>query len=200
MHFSVTEKRDLIKAWVAISLAVSIFQMRKLSVDPGFVLHPALLIQAFVIYAFTVGIAFLAHEVLGHKLLAQRHRLFAEFWADDLFLLLAILTPLFSPFVFLAPGAVVISGVTRVDTYGKIAAAGPLVNIVLALVFGALLRAGVVGFTGDLVALSYEFNSWLAFFNLLPFGILDGAKVFAWDKRVWGVLTVTAALLFFGVI
>jgi len=201
MRFSVNEKRDLLKAWIAISLAVSIFQLRKLSVGTGFVFHPALLIQAFVIYALTIGIAFLAHEVLGHKFIAQRYQLFAEFWADDLFLLLAILTPFFSPFVFLAPGAVVISGVTRVDTYGKIAAAGPLVNIILAIIFGVLLRMGVtVGIIGDLVGLSYKFNSWLAFFNLVPFGVLDGAKIFAWDKRIWGVMITFAILLFLGVI
>lgn len=200
MRFSVNEKRDLFKAWIAISLAVSIFQLRKLSVGTGFVFHPALLIQAFMIYALTIGVAFLAHEVLGHKFVAQRYHLFAEFWADDLFLLLAILTPFFSPFVFLAPGAVVISGVTRVDTYGKIAAAGPLVNIILALAFGALIKTGATGVVSDLAALSYKFNSWLAFFNLVPFGVLDGAKIFAWDKRIWGVMITLAILLFLGVI
>ncbi len=97
-----------------------------------------------------------------------------------------------------------ISGVTRVDTYGKVAAAGPLVNIILAIVLGILLRM-VDGFVlpyplPNLLALGYSFNSWFALFNLFPFGVLDGAKIFAWDKRVWGVMIAVAVLLFLGII
>lgn len=203
MRFSANEKRDLFKAWVVISLAVSILDIRKISALLGFEHNLALLIQTFAIYAFTVGVAFLAHEVLGHKFLAQRFQLFAEFWADDFLLMLAIFTS-FLGFVFAAPGAVVISGVTRVDTYGKIAAAGPLVNIILALAFGTFLRVANLSVLPQLVinlmALSYSFNSWFALFNLLPFGVLDGAKIFAWDKRVWGMMAALAVLLFLKVI
>ncbi len=203
LSFSVNEKRDLFKAWVAISLAVSILELRGIPAGLGFKSNLALIIQAFVIYAATVGVAFLAHEVLGHKLLAQRYRLFAEFWADDFLLMVALLSSFFG-FVFAAPGAVVISGVTRVDTYGKVAAAGPLVNIILAIVLGILLRM-VDGFVlpyplPNLLALGYSFNSWFALFNLFPFGVLDGAKIFAWDKRVWGVMIAVAVLLFLGII
>jgi Zn-dependent protease len=38
-------------------------------------------------------------------------------------------------------------------------------------------------------------NLYLAFFNLLPFFVLDGAKVFAWNKLVWAALFFP--LLFF---
>jgi len=197
MRFSDIEKRDLFKAWAVISLTVTVAELG------GVTFSPPLMVRVFVIYALTVGVSLLAHEVLGHKFLAQRFGLFAEFRADDLLLMLALLTS-FLGFVFIIPGAVVIAGVTRIDTFGKIAAAGPLVNIILALFFSILHRMGVsVTFPLegiDLVALSYGINAWLALFNLIPFGLWDGAKVFAWDKRVWGVLTVTAALLFFGIL
>lgn len=197
MRFSEIEKKDLLKAWVVISLAVAVAQLG------GVTFALPLIVRIFVIYALTVGISLLAHEVLGHKFLAQHFGLFAEFRADDLLLMLALLTS-FLGFVFIIPGAVVISGVTRIDTFGKVAAAGPLVNIILALLFSVLHRAGIsltFPLEGiDLVSLSYGINAWFALFNLIPFGLWDGAKVFAWDKRVWGALTVIAALLFLGVI
>ena len=203
MNFSSGEIRDLIKAWLAISLAVSI---AFLGLGPLTSLGLPFLVRGLVIYAFTIGVAFLAHEILGHKLLSQRYGLFAEFRANDRFLILAVLISL-TGFVFVAPGAVVISGVTRVDTYGRIAAAGPLVNIVLALFFGFLSRAGValvlplyLGQEIDLVGLSYRFNALLALFNLLPLGLLDGAKVFAWNKSVWLLLIGVSGLLFLGVL
>jgi len=203
MHFSSEEIRDLIKAWVAISLAVSI---AILGVPALSALGFTLLIRAFVIYALTVGLAFLAHEVFGHKFLSQRYGLFAEFRADDLFLMLAVLLS-FTGFVFAAPGAVVIGGVTRVDTYGKIAAAGPLVNIILATVLGLLFRSGLTielplyaGEGIDLIATGYQINAWLALFNLIPLGILDGAKIMAWSKTVWVLLALAAGSLFFGLI
>jgi Zn-dependent protease len=37
------------------------------------------------------------------------------------------------------------------------------------------------------------FNAWIALFNLIPLGILDGFKVFMWDKKSW-VLAFTASL------
>ena len=203
MQFSAAEFRDLIKAWVAISLAVAI---AILGFDSISTLGLPLLLRAFAIYSLTVGVAFVAHEVLGHKFVAQRYHLFAEFRADDLFLILAVLLS-FTGFVFAAPGAVVIGGVTRINTYGKIAAAGPLVNILLALFFGFLARAGIslvlplYDTQGiDLISSSYQINAWLALFNLLPLGILDGAKVLAWNRKVWLVLISMAAALFFGVI
>lgn len=30
-------------------------------------------------------------------------------------------------------------------------------------------------------------NAWLAAFNMIPVGVLDGKKVFAWDRRVYGL-------------
>jgi len=191
MRFSDAEKRDLIKAWVVISLAVAVAEIG------GVPTVLPIVIRVFVIYALTVGTSLLAHEVLGHKFLAQRLGLFAEFCADDALLAISLLSALLG-FVFIAPGAVVVSGVTRIDTYGKVAAAGPAVNIILALFFGVLHRMGIcfVAEGVDLVVLSCGVNAWFALFNMIPVGLWDGAKVYAWDKRVWGVLTAVAALLF----
>ncbi len=203
MHFSAEELRDLFKAWVAISLSIAIAQ---LGFDVISVLGFPVLIRAFAIYSLTVGVAFVAHELFGHKLVAQRFHLFAEFRADNLFLLLAVLLS-FTGFVFAAPGAVVIGGVTRIDTYGKIAAAGAVVNIFLAMTLGVLVKAGIDPslplydtYRIGLFSTGRDINAWLALFNLFPIGILDGAKVLAWNKKVWFLLIAIAALLFFQIV
>src|SRR3989338_4890519 len=56
---------------------------------------------------FAVGIAFIAHELIGHKLVAQRFGAEAEFKAWPMGLLLALVTSFFG-FIFAAPGAVYI--------------------------------------------------------------------------------------------
>jgi Zn-dependent protease len=33
-------------------------------------------------------------------------------------------------------------------------------------------------------------------FNLMPFGLLDGQKIFDWNKIVWGITMVAASGLF----
>ena len=49
------------------------------------------------------------------------------------------------------------------------------------------------------------FNAWIAVFNLIPFGIFDGLKVFNWNKKAWAltfsasaVLTVVFGVIFLG--
>ena len=63
----------------------------------------------------------------------------------------------------------------------KVAAAGPAVNIALALLFGILIRlSGELGLSGSFVELaSYivYINILLAFFNMIPIPPLDGSKI-----------------------
>jgi Zn-dependent protease len=41
----------------------------------------------------------------------------------------------------------------------------------------------------------FAVNSFLAFFNLIPVSILDGAKVLKWNPVVWGITAVLALIL-----
>ena len=123
---SEAEIKDILKAWIAVSIAFGILLSSSIS-DFYF---------KFIIASLTVGVGFLFHE-LGHKVVAQRYGCFAEFRSFDNMLLLAIAMSFFG-FVFAAPGAVMISGRVTASRNGKISAAGPLVNIALALIFLAL--------------------------------------------------------------
>lgn len=69
-----------------------------------------------------------------------------------------------------------------------VAAAGPISNLLLALVFGLLFRfftsGGAISAMGELfpalLAQVVIVNVWLAIFNLVPIPPLDGSKVLFW--------------------
>ena len=186
IKFSKIELRDLAKAWIIISIAFAI------------VLSGGLLGVNFFLYivlsAITVGTGFLLHE-LGHKFVAQRYGCFAEFRADNTMLLVAILTS-FLGIIFAAPGAVMIAGRVSKERNGKISIAGPAVNIVLALLFLGFGFLFPTGFLGQIAFFGYLINTWLALFNLIPFWVLDGKKIWDWNKAVWGSAVAIGVVLF----
>ncbi len=115
-------------------------------------------------------------------------------------LLLAILMS-FLGFIFAAPGAVFIGGKRiSLKKNGIISVAGPVLNIILALAFlGIYFAFGHIELVKSIALYGFYINSWLGLFNMLPFFIFDGVKVWEWNKFVWGAVAITAgALMFFG--
>ena len=158
-------------------------------------------------YAYAIGVSFLAvvtgfmlHE-LAHKLVAESDGAWAEFRANPLGLLLAIIVSFFG-FVFAAPGATYIQGNISKEQNGQISLAGPATNIVLGLVFAGLALLGGTGPLAFALAWVASVNFLLAAFNLLPIPPLDGSKVAKWSIPVYlvsfGVAVVLAGLVWFG--
>jgi Zn-dependent protease len=106
-------------------------------------------------------------------------------------------------FVFAAPGAVIFAGYwmfrnPTIDDIGIIGIAGVVFNI--AAMYFSLSLYFWTGF--PLFSFIGTINGWLAIFNLVPFGPLDGRKVMDWNRKIWLAalaLAVTgfAMLLFF---
>ena len=179
------EIKDIIKAWVAVSAAFAIGMSGSL-LSAGFY-------RGFIIASLTVGLGFLLHE-LAHKIVAQRFGCFAQFRSFDMMLMLAVLMSFFG-FVFAAPGAVMIAGRVNHRKNGLISAAGPIVNLILALVFLALNFASLPGIVTEAAYYGFLINSWLALFNLIPFWIFDGQKIWRWNKVTYSFLAAAAMLL-----
>jgi Zn-dependent protease len=142
-----------------------------------------------------VGLGFVLHE-LAHKFVAVRYGFFAEYrmWVEGL--VLAIITASFG-FLFAAPGAVYIHGdhISREEN-GKISLAGPLTNIALAVIFFLLKPSlSFSPFLSAIISLGFLINSFLALFNLIPFSIFDGAKIFRWNPLIWLITAGFAFLL-----
>ena len=140
-----------------------------------------------------VLVAFFFHE-MAHKFIAQKHRLWAEYRMFTGGLGLALFFSLTLGFVFAAPGAVMFRGDAKPHETGKIAISGPAANTILAFVSFLIFSYALVEDTliWETVGFICFRNSILAFFNLLPFGPLDGVKVVRWNGTVWAILLIVA--------
>lgn len=183
IRISGIEVQHLAIAWIAISFAFAFVLSDSARAHP----FSGTAVHFYLVSLFTVGIGFILHE-LAHKVVAQRYGLWAEFRMSPQFLMLAVGMAYLIGFLFAAPGAVYISGsyITN-EQNGRIAAAGPLMNVLLAVIFIfiAMQNGFVEGFGayGALaIVLGVKINLWLAGFNMLPFSVLDGKKVLTWSK------------------
>ena len=192
-RFTSSEVRDLIIAFIVISLCFAI-------VNGGRDANAILSILPIVMVG--VGAGFILHE-LGHKFVSMKYGYWAEFKLWPQGLIFALITSFFG-FVFAAPGAVYTYANYMTDEInGKISIAGPIVNIILALVFlaiaTAVYKSALYSETSLLIfiicAIGYSINSFLAVFNLLPIGNLDGSKVLHWNFGIWVITIAIAAIM-----
>lgn len=138
--------------------------------------------------------SFLTHEI-AHKIAAQRYGLWAEFRLTTWGALLTLVS-IISPLKLISPGAVMISG-SFVDKkiMGKTAIAGPAMNITLAVILGTIALYTTEPIITFITAYSAFINAFLAAFNLIPFGIIDGYKIFTWNKLTWALAFAIAVAL-----
>jgi Zn-dependent protease len=200
VRFSDVEIVDLVKAWLATSLAFGVFFLvGSMSVSE---ISFASFIFVVGIAAITAGLGFIGHELM-HKFTANHFGVQAEFRSNDQMLVISIIIAFFG-LILAAPGAVQIYGnITRRES-GLISVAGPAANIVLALLFLPLALytikngtadtlLGIIGMYGLMI------NGLLGAFNLIPFWGFDGEKVLNWHKGwyftalfIAGILVVSA--------
>lgn len=187
---------ELLKAWAGTSLAFGIFIVGGQVLSSGF-------LYWLTIAALTCGIGFLLHE-LAHRVVARNFGAEAHFVANNGWLAISLVIAFLGVFIA-APGAVWHRGYLSAMQGGLIALAGPVTNLVLALGFLLLgsnvdPQAEIFGiYVKDLCAVGHRINAWLGLFNMIPAGPFDGAKVLAWDWRVFAVTVAAALLLVFGV-
>jgi Zn-dependent protease len=145
-------------------------------------------LASVAILSIAFMLSFILHE-LAHKFSAQHFNLWAEFRLTLQGALITLIS-MFLPFKLISPGAVMIAGAGTRETVGKTAVSGPITNIILST--ACILIAAL----GQSLFLVVAFiNAFLAAFNLIPFGIMDGLKVFRWNKPVWAIVFAAAAIL-----
>jgi len=163
---------------------------------------PFLLLNLGILTVTVLGmiLSFLVHE-FAHKIVAQRMGYWAEFRLSIPGLMLTLLSVIL-PFKIIAPGAVRVVGLyISKDNVGKIAFAGPLTNIIQAILYVALLKFYA---NSSLTAVAFfvlaSLNLSLALFNLIPIDPMDGAKVFRWSKSIWLSSIIAVATLWLSLI
>ncbi len=175
--------------------------------------YPSTGMEALAIAAIGVGSGFLLHE-LAHKFTAQRYGFVADYEASPLGLILAVGLSIFTNggFVFAAPGAVMIRGkrvpygqlennylnnLQNEKEFAYISVSGAVVNLILAVLFITVSFIISDPLTIKVLSRAAFINVFLAGFNMIPFGPLDGAKVWRYNPVLWGLVGIPAIILFF---
>ena len=145
-------------------------------------------------FALILTVSFLTHEI-AHKVTAQQAGLWAEFRLTTWGAVLTLVS-VFLPFKMIAPGAMMIGGqATSAKDMIKISVAGVITNMIFAATFlGLAFSLPFNEYTAMLFFAAY-INSFMAIFNLIPFGVLDGYKIFLLNKKVWLLAFIPSAVL-----
>jgi len=178
---------------IAFAIALSSYKSFPLF-NNGFNLE--MLPLSFLLSFLAITIGFFFHEI-SHKFMAQKYGLWAEYRMFPQGLLLALFLSVFTGFVFAAPGAVMFMGGSRTYETSRIAMAGPLANIIIAAITLPLYL--FLFYETELLSTIFAFicfiNAFLASFNLLPFGPLDGTKIIRGNATAWIIMLVVSISL-----
>jgi Zn-dependent protease len=145
-------------------------------------------------FALVLTVSFLTHEI-AHKVTAQQAGLWAEFRLTTWGAVLTLVS-VFLPFKMIAPGAMMIGGqATSAKDMLKISVSGVITNMIFAATFlGLAFSLPFNEYTAMLFFAAY-INAFMAIFNLIPFGVLDGYKIFLLNKKVWLLALIPSAVL-----
>ena len=162
---------------------------------------------AFGISLLTATTAIVPHE-LAHRQSARNYGCNSRFVLSFKGFLATLIINLISG-IFNIGILVFVAGYTAImcrfglldrDIEGKTAFAGPATNLVIAVIslfLYHLIRLHLLSF---ILAEIAAFNSYVAFFNLIPIPPLDGFKIIRWNRSVWIVAIAFAIILTFFVI
>ncbi len=174
------EIRDLFLSILVLTLAFTFYITGfPFAVPP---LHYFL--YALIISFLAIVFSFFLHE-MAHKYVALRYGYPAAFRKWDMGLLLALLISFFG-IIFAAPGAVYIYGFPTLKENGRISAAGPIANIVVG--FSLMSFKFISSPFSFIFVYIAALNFFIAFFNLLPIGPMDGVKIIRWSLPLYILL------------
>lgn len=146
------------------------------------------------LFAVLMTSSFLVHEI-AHKVMAQKNGLWAEFRLTTWGAVLTLVC-VFLPFKMISPGAMMISGTPNGDEIVKISVAGPATNLIFSTaLLGAAFASPIPSTYATILLFAAYINAFMAVFNLIPFGILDGYKIFSFNKKVWALLFIPSIAL-----
>jgi len=179
------------------NLNASIFKGLKISyiensmkIENLFIMNPVTLIIALPILLFSAILHEIAHGLVADRLGDPTARLSGRLTLNPIPHIDPFMTILL-PLLLIFSGSPIIFGGAKpvpIDPFnlkeGKkdvalVALAGPLTNIMLAIIASLLLKVFLLSVAAPILQLIAAINIYLAIFNLLPIPPLDGSKVFS---------------------
>jgi Zn-dependent protease len=151
------------------------------------------------LFALVMTASFLVHEI-AHKIFAQKAGMWAEFRLTTWGAVLTFIS-VFMPFKMIAPGAMMIGGnPPSAKEMVKISVAGVITNMIFSATFLGLTWvfppvSDTAYWWWLMLVFSAYINAFMAIFNLIPFGVLDGYKLFLLNKKLWVAAFIPAAIL-----
>jgi Zn-dependent protease len=190
VHLSIHEISELGIAWVITSVVILLVRRDLLNE----IISEGRIPTEIFLTLFAYGISFFTHELM-HKFTAIKYGAKAYFKISQQGLMITLIGILIG-FPIIAIGAVYWWGeaTSSQGIRGRVSAAGPISNLILIgfffgieglalfLIEGAV-ELGYLLFT--IGEIGVWINTFLGTFNLLPIGVLDGAKVLAWNPKIW---------------
>ncbi len=207
-RFSAQERKDLgisilLVSLVAISLQAGAFNVGGIpfvsgvqavltAISSGYWWVPAATIVMFLA-------VYLVHE-MAHKFMAQHFGMWAEFRMTMQGYYLSAIAIIFAIPIF-GTGAVFTSGAHSREEDGLVNFVGPFSNFVFAASL-AMLAITILPTLSDplyvlhfLLLMGIALNAFIGLFNMIPFQPFDGGTIYAWNKRLWALLTVALLIL-----
>ncbi|MEM2017010.1 MAG: AN1-type zinc finger domain-containing protein [Nitrososphaerota archaeon] len=168
-------------------ILVSLVGLSLIGYESFLFMNPILLL----VYIAGFALSYLLHE-LAHRLVASRNRVVAYFRLDPIGSLITLISAIpMLPIKFIAPGAVVLATPTTIRVVGSTSFWGPATNLILSVIlYISYLISRSIFFSlqfSTIFLILAKFNAFIAFFNLLPFGPLDGLKIIKWSLPRWAV-------------
>ncbi len=179
------ERNDFVISWLVLSIAFA------LALSGGF-LGLTNFPQAFPLALVGVGTAFVLHE-MAHRNTARKFGFHSEYRAWQPGLIFAVFLSLVG-FVFAMPGATYIFGTPNRRQNGIISVSGAAVNVILGAIFTFFRLLNLGTWPNTIFYFAAFINFFLAMFNMLPFWVLDGKKVMAWNPAVWALVFFSALI------
>jgi Zn-dependent protease len=161
-------------------------------------------LDEFLVYTGAATLAIVPHE-LAHRQTARRYGCYSRFQLFPQGLILTVLLNFFAPFLIFTSGYTAIScggfyGMGEgSELAGKTAVAGPITNLVVAGISLGLAVFYPLPYLVQFFLVNTAYiNAFVGLFNMIPFGVFDGYKIFRWNKGAWIVVVLASlGLLFF---
>jgi len=153
----------------------------------------------WLIYILVAGLAVSLHD-LTHRYVAWRYGVPTEYKFWFLGTIIMFITALAFGAVYSSPSRLAIERENELSARQKavVYGSGPIVSVILFLVFLAMLPLG--GMAATIGGIGATMNLLTATYAMMPFDPMDGRKVYKWNRPVWAAMFVPMIATYFALI